>query len=93
MWAKLNNRMCGQFEYDVTCFCFCFDFVRSNGQCGCCSIVCWRRKVGVGVGGEVRLKLDVQGQRGWENFESRWTGGVGVLKIRQFSGTSYVYRP
>ena len=28
-WTKSNNRMRGQFEYDVTVFlfCFCFDFV------------------------------------------------------------------
>ena len=36
LWAKSNNRTCGQFEGDVTWFCFCFDFVR----CTCCSIVC-----------------------------------------------------
>ena len=29
--------------------------------------------------------------RRWKNFESRWTRGVGVLKIEQFSWTSYVY--
>ena len=45
LWAKSNNRMRGQFEYDVTWFCFCFDFVRSHARCGCCSIVCLRFQV------------------------------------------------
>ena len=40
LWDKLNNKMCGQFECDVTWFCFCFDFVRSHVRCGCCSKVC-----------------------------------------------------
>ena len=45
LWAKSNNRMHRQFEYDVTWFCFCFDFVRSHIRCGCCSIVCLRFQV------------------------------------------------
>ena len=40
LWAKSNNRTCGQFECDVTWFCFSFDFVRSHARCGCCSIIC-----------------------------------------------------
>ena len=38
------------------------------------------------------LKLDVQVQ-GVEDFGYRWTRGVGVLKIGQFSWASYVYHP
>ena len=40
LWAKLNNRGGGQFEYNMAWFCFCFDFVYSQAQCGCYSIVC-----------------------------------------------------
>ena len=40
LWAKANNRTCGQFECDMTWFCFCFDFVHSQIQCVCCSMVC-----------------------------------------------------
>ena len=71
LWAKLNNRTRGQFECGMTWFCFCFDFVCSHAWCSCCSIVCWR--------GKVRLKLNVQGQLGWERFGRRRTVGVGVL--------------
>ena len=39
LWAKSNNRTCGQFECDVTWFRFCFDSVR------CFSIVCLRFQV------------------------------------------------
>ena len=45
LWAKLNNRMRGQFEFDVIWFCFCFDFVRSLARCGRCFIVCLRFQV------------------------------------------------
>ena len=31
LWAKSNNRTCGQFECDVPWFCFCFDFVHLHG--------------------------------------------------------------
>ena len=31
--------------------------------------------------------------REWKNFGRRWTRGVGVLDIGQFSWTSYVYHP
>ena len=47
---------------------------------------------------EVRLKLDVQGQRGRRMLdvdggqEGRGVGGVWVLENLQFSWTSYVYR-
>ena len=50
LWAKLSNRMCGQFEWYVTRFCFYFDFVCSHVWCA------WE--------GRVRLKLNAQGQRG-----------------------------
>ena len=59
LWAKSNNRMCGQFECDVTWFCFCFDCVLSHAQCGFWPIVCWR-----GLGRGALVKLDVQGQGG-----------------------------
>ena len=39
LWANSNDRMCGQFECDVTCFCFCFDLVRSHALRGRCSYV------------------------------------------------------
>ena len=39
LWAKSNNRTCGQFECDVTWFCFYFEFVCSHACCGYCSIV------------------------------------------------------
>ena len=42
LWAKLNDRTCGQFESDVTWFCFCFSFVHSHARCGYCSIACLR---------------------------------------------------
>ena len=46
LWAKLNNRTRGQFEYDVTLvFLFLLDFVHSHARCGCCSIVCLRFQV------------------------------------------------
>ena len=37
LWANSNNRMCSQFECDVTCF--CYDLVRSHALRGCCSYV------------------------------------------------------
>ena len=53
LWAKSNNRTCGQSECDVTWLCFCFYFVRSHARCDCCSI-CWRRcGEGLGEGGGV----------------------------------------
>ena len=45
LWAKSNNRRCGQFECNVTWFHFCFDFICSYVQCGCFSIVCLRFQV------------------------------------------------
>ena len=91
LWVKLNNRTRVQFECDVNWFCFYFEFVRSHAQCGSCSIVFWR-----GWRGGVRLKLDVQSQQGgiiWYVDGHGGGGGGGVLKIRQFSWTSYVYCP
>ena len=41
----------------------------------------------------VRLKLDVQGQGGRKISDIDGQGDKGVLKIRQFSWTSYVYHP
>ena len=77
--------MRGHFECDVTWFCFCFDFVHSHARCGCCSIVCWR--------GGVRLKLDIQAQRGGEIVDVDVQEGWGILIIRLFSWMSYVYHP
>ena len=88
LWAKSKYRTCGQFECDVTWFCFCFDFVRSRARCGCRSIDCWRGcggcsfKIGRPSSSGWKKMLDVDGQR-----------VLGVWKIRQFSWTSYVYRP
>ena len=51
---------------------------------------------GWGVGereGRVHLKLDVQVQGDGSVLDLDGKGGWGVLKIRQFSWTSYVYRP
>ena len=42
-------------------------------------------------GGGVHLKLDVQGQGGGRIFDVDGQGGWGVLKIGQFSWTSYMY--
>ena len=39
----------------------------------------------------VRLKLDVQGQEGGRILDVDGQGRLGVLKIGQFSWTSYVY--
>ena len=98
LWAKSNNRERGQFECArhiqidhalYTWFCFCFDFVRPHARCGCCSKDCWR-----GWTVSVGLKLDVQLQRGGKKMlDVDGQVGGGVLKIRQFSWTSYVYRP
>ena len=66
--TKSNNKTRGEFECNVTWFCFCFDFVRSHARCGCCSIVC---RIEWGKGSR---------SRGWKIFESRWTGGAGVLE-------------
>ena len=85
--SKSNNRTPGQFEHDVTWFCFCFDVVRSHARCGCCSIIFWRRWK------RVRLKLDIQGQGYGKMLDVDGQGGWGVLKIRQFSWTSYVHHP
>ena len=41
----------------------------------------------------VLLKLDVQGQVGERILDVDGQGGWGVLKIRQFSWTSYLYCP
>ena len=30
LWAKSNNRTCGQFKCDVTWFCFCYDFMQTK---------------------------------------------------------------
>ena len=43
------------------------------------------------VGGS--FKIGCWRWRGEQNFGCRWTGEWEVLKIRQFSWTSYVYRP
>ena len=34
LWAKLNNRMRGQFECDLIWICFCYGFVRSYARYG-----------------------------------------------------------
>ena len=47
-------------------------------------------KVVVEEGG-VRLKLDVQGQGGGKMWDVDGQGEWGVLKVRSFSWTSYVY--
>ena len=41
----------------------------------------------------VHLKLDVQGEGVGKILDVDGQGGGGVLKIRQFSWTSFVYRP
>ena len=48
-------------------------------------VIIWR--------GVVRLKLDVQGQGVGKSLDVDGQGGWGVLKIGQFSWTSYVYLP
>ena len=45
------------------------------------------------VGVEVRLKSDVQGQRGWKILDIPGQGGWVVFKVGPFSWTSYVYCP
>ena len=70
LWAKSNNRTCGQFECGMTWFCFCFDVVRFYVQCDCYSIVCWR-----GGGGGGSFKIRHPRSREWKNFGLRWTGG------------------
>ena len=52
-----------------------------------------RGRGGGGEEGKVHLKLDVQVQGGGSVLDLDGKGGWGVLKIRQFSWTSYVYRP
>ena len=93
LWGKSNNRTRGQLDCDANWLCFCFDFVLSHALCGCYSIVCWKRwreewgclKLNVQVqGGGKILDVDGQGLAGVEG---------GFLKVRQFSWTSYVYRP
>ena len=44
-------------------------------------------------GGEICLKLDVQGQEGGRILDVDGQGGWGVLKIVQFWWTLYVYYP
>ena len=44
-------------------------------------------------GGEVCLKLDVQGQEGGRILDVDGQGGWSVLKIVQFWWTLYVYHP
>ena len=44
-------------------------------------------------GGEICLKLDVQGQEGGRILDVDGQGGWGVLKIVQFWWTLYVYHP
>ena len=46
---------------------------------------------GWGGGGEVHLKLNVEGQGGGRIFDLDEQGGWEILKIGQFSWTSYVY--
>ena len=46
-----------------------------------------------GGGGGVRLKLEVQSQGNGKILDVDGHVGWGVLKIRQFSWTSYVCRP
>ena len=57
-----------------------------------CSILIDSLLFGEGGGGRC-LKLDVQGQGGGRFSDVGGQGGWGVLKIGQFSWTSYVYRP
>ena len=45
LWAELNNRARGQFGCNRTWFCFCFNFVSSNAQCSCSSIISLRFQV------------------------------------------------
>ena len=49
-------------------------------------VIIWRER-------GVRLKLDVQSQVGERILDVDGQGGYGVLKIGQFSWTSYVYHP
>ena len=87
LWTKSNNKTPGQFESEVTWFGFCFDFVLSHARCGCCSINCWR------VGGGCSFKIGHPRSRGRKKMLDVDEQGMGVLKIRQFSWKSYMYRP
>ena len=72
----------------MTWLCFCFDFVRPHAWCSCRSIDCWKRW-------GIRVKLDVQGQRGRKILDTDGPQMVerGGREIRQFSWMSYVYQP
>ena len=70
VWAKLNNRMCAQFESDMTWYCFCFDFVCSYELCSCTA----------------GLKLDAQGQGGGEISAVDGQGCLGSWKLDNFHG-------
>ena len=80
LWAELNNRMHSQLKCGMTWFCFYLDFFRSHARYGCCSIVCWRGW------GDVRLKLDVQGQGDVKILNVDGQKGWGVLKLDNFHG-------
>ena len=58
-------------------------------------VIIWRGGGGGGGGGwgEGSFEIGRPRWRGWKNFGHRWTKWWGVLKIRQFSWTSYVYHP
>ena len=76
-WAKLDNRMGGQYKCNVTLllFCFCCDFAHSHAPCDCCSIVCLHFQ-------DVQIKqVDWTPKvKGWKNFGRSWTRGVGGLE-------------
>ena len=54
-------------------------------------VIIWRRQWE--GGGGIRLKLEVLGQGSRRVLDLAGQGGWEILKIRQFSWTSYVYRP
>ena len=75
---KSNNRTCGQFECERTCFCFCFNFVRSYARY-------YLESRGLFETGSPR-------SRSWRNFRCRWIGAVGSWKLDNFHG-HHIYYP
>ena len=86
LWAKSNNRARVQFQFYVIWFCFFF-WLRSFT----CTVQLLLHRFLERMGGS--FKIGHPRSRGWGNFGRRWTGEWEVLKIRQFSWTSYVYCP
>ena len=100
--AKLNKRTLGQFEFDVTQFVFFFftSFFHMHGAVVLSQFVCSRKSINkpqksrmIGYHLESGSSFEIRRtkSREWKNVGHRWTRGVGVLRIGQFSWTSYVY--